>query len=51
MWTEGPAGDEPDGVESLVTFDIRPDGNGTLLTPALVLRADSTLAMGRLCSR
>jgi uncharacterized protein YndB with AHSA1/START domain/predicted enzyme related to lactoylglutathione lyase len=32
MWTEGPMGEEPDGVESLVTFDIREDGRGTRLT-------------------
>lgn len=32
MWTEGPRGEEPDGVQSLVTFDLKPDGDGTLLT-------------------
>jgi uncharacterized protein YndB with AHSA1/START domain len=31
-WTEGPQGEEPDGVTSLVTFDLAPDGEGTLLT-------------------
>lgn len=32
QWTEGPEGEEPDGVESLVTIDLRADGEGTLLT-------------------
>jgi uncharacterized protein YndB with AHSA1/START domain len=32
MWAEGPAGDEPDSVESLVTFDIRAECDATLLT-------------------
>jgi uncharacterized protein YndB with AHSA1/START domain/ketosteroid isomerase-like protein len=31
-WTDGPAGDEPDGVESRLSFDLRPQGSGTLLT-------------------
>lgn len=31
-WVEGPEGEEPDGVPSLVTFDFAPDGDGTLLT-------------------
>ena len=31
-WTEGPAGEEPDGVESLLTYEIRAEGKGTLLT-------------------
>lgn len=30
-WTEGPEGEEPDGVQSLVTFDLKPEGDGTLL--------------------
>jgi uncharacterized protein YndB with AHSA1/START domain len=29
---EAPAGEAPDPFESLVTFDLRPDGEGTLLT-------------------
>lgn len=32
MWTEGPRGEEPDGIQSLVTFDLQPDNGGTLLT-------------------
>lgn len=31
-WTEAAQGEELDGVESLVTFDLRRDGDGTLLT-------------------
>lgn len=31
-WTDGPPPDPPDGVTSLVTFDLAPDGEGTLLT-------------------
>jgi uncharacterized protein YndB with AHSA1/START domain len=31
-WTEGPPDQPPDGVTSLVTFDIEPDGEGTRLT-------------------
>jgi uncharacterized protein YndB with AHSA1/START domain len=30
-WTEGPPGEHPDGNTSLVTFDIKPDGDGTRL--------------------
>lgn len=31
-WTEGPPDQPPDGVTSLVTFDIEPDGDGARLT-------------------
>jgi len=31
-WTEAPDGTELNGVESLVTFEMRADGDGTLLT-------------------
>ncbi len=31
-WTEAPEGTELDGFESLVTFEMRADGDGTLLT-------------------
>jgi uncharacterized protein YndB with AHSA1/START domain len=31
-WTEGPPDQPPDGVTSLVTYDIEPDGDGTRLT-------------------
>lgn len=31
-WVEGPESEPPDGVTSLVTFDLAPDGDGTLLT-------------------
>ena len=31
-WTEAPDDEELDGVESLVTFDLRRDGDATLLT-------------------
>ena len=31
-WTEEPDGEPLDGVESLVTFELRPDGQGTTLT-------------------
>ena len=31
-WTEAPDGEQLDGVESLVTFQIQPQGDGTLLT-------------------
>jgi uncharacterized protein YndB with AHSA1/START domain len=31
-WTEAPEGEELDGVESLVTFDLRSDGDATRLT-------------------
>lgn len=31
-WTEAPEGEELDGVESLVTFVLRSDGDATLLT-------------------
>ncbi len=30
-WVEGPGNEPPDGVVSLVTFDLAPDGQGTLL--------------------
>jgi len=32
QWTEAPAGDELDGVESLLSFDLRAHDSGTLLT-------------------
>jgi uncharacterized protein YndB with AHSA1/START domain len=32
IWTEAPDGEELDGVESLVTFELRGDGDATLLT-------------------
>lgn len=31
-WTQGPPDEPPDGVTSLVTFDLVPDGDGTTLT-------------------
>ena len=31
-WTKGPPHEPPDGVTSLVTFDLVPDGDGTTLT-------------------
>lgn len=31
-WMEAAEGEELDGVESLLTFDLQPDGDGTLLT-------------------
>lgn len=31
-WTDGPPEEPPDGVISLVTFDLAPDGDGTMLT-------------------
>jgi len=31
-WVEAPKGEELDQVESLVTFDLQPDGDDTLLT-------------------
>jgi uncharacterized protein YndB with AHSA1/START domain len=31
-WNEGPPGEVPYGVETLLTFELAPDGDGTLLT-------------------
>lgn len=31
-WTDGPADEPPDDATSLVTIDLKPDGDGTMLT-------------------
>ena len=43
-WTEAPDGEPLDGVESLVTFELQPEGNGTLLTLTHDQLADQTSA-------
>jgi len=43
-WTEAPDGEPLDGVESLVTFELQSEGNGTLLTLTHDQLADQTSA-------